>query len=124
MDATFSVAADPALSLVRITVGGFFQPDDIRRFGEQRDREHARLRCAPNQHLTLVDMRAMRIQSQEGVDGFGQLLANPAHRSRRIAFVVEATLARMQIKRAAAGRDDAMYFRDPAEAEAWLLGTA
>ena len=47
-------------------------------------------------------------------------LADPAHRSRRLAFVVSSTLARMQLQRAIGGRD-AMVFTDGNEAERWLF---
>lgn len=78
------------------------------------------LRCPPGQHLTLVDMREMDIQSQDAVAQFEQLLSTPAVRSRKIAFIVARSLARLQIKRAASHRD-AEFFEDQATAEAWLV---
>ncbi len=120
MDATFSITIDIPRDLICVTMAGFFTPDDIARFSAERNRIHLALRCQPNQHLTLVDMRGMVIQSQESVDRFQALLANPATRSRRIAFVVARSLSRMQIKRAAASRD-AGYFMTTDEAMAWLL---
>lgn len=120
MTATFSITADVTRDLICVTMAGFFTVDDIARFGTQRDHAHQKLRCLPNRHLTLVDMRGMVIQSQESVDRFQTMLANPATRSRRIAFVVARSLARMQIKRAAANRD-AAYFMTIEEATAWLV---
>ncbi len=86
----------------------------------ERDRAHQLLRCLPNQHITLVDMRGMVIQSQDSVDRFQAILGNPAIKSRRIAFVVARSLARMQVKRAAAS-SNAAYFMEMDEATAWLL---
>ncbi len=120
MTATFSITADVPRDLICLTMAGFFTVDDIARFIAERDRAHMQLRCLPNRHLTLVDIRGMVIQSQESVDRFQAMLANPATRSRRIAFVVARSLARMQIKRAAASRD-AAYFMTIEEATAWLL---
>lgn len=124
MSATFSVTCDPDRDLIRITMAGFFAPRDIATFLAQRREAHARLRCGPNRHLTLNDVRGMKIQPQQAVAAFQEMLADPAYRSRRLAFIVAPTLARGQLARALAGRADAALFEDPAEAEAWLLGPA
>jgi hypothetical protein len=120
MNATFSFDVDVVHSLVRITLGGFFAADDIAGFAAARARAHEQLRCAPNQHVTMVDLRSIKIQSQESVAGFAAILASPVHRSRRIAFVVETSLARMQLKRAAGERADGIFL-SLADAERWLL---
>jgi hypothetical protein len=120
MSAEFSFDVDPAQSLVRIRMSGFFAPEDIAAFLAARTTAHAKLTCAPNQHFTLNDLRDMKIQSQESVDGFRALLADPAFRSRRLAFVIGKTLARTQLQRAL-DRRFARCFDDPWAAEAWLL---
>ncbi len=120
MEATFSIVNDIPHGLMRITMAGFFAPADIARFVAARDRELAALRTRPNEHRTLVDIRAMDIQAAQSVAAFGQLLADPRTVSRRIAFVVGRSLAAMQIRRAAQGRDS-RYFDDIEEAEDWLL---
>ncbi|MFK3890658.1 hypothetical protein [Sphingomonas sp. NPDC079357] len=116
-----SFDVDPQRDLVRITLAGFFSPDDVARFVAARDAAHQQLRCAPNAHATLVDMRAMQIQSQETVAAFQQVLADPRYTSRRLSFVVARSLARLQIKRAASERE-AAYFTTVEEAEAWVTG--
>jgi hypothetical protein len=123
MNATFSITVDVPHDLVCATMAGFFTADDITRFAAERDQAHRTLRCLPNRHLTLVDMRGMGIQPQDSVERFQSILANPATRSRRIAFVVARSLSRMQIKRAAANRT-AGYFMTVEEATAWLLDEA
>lgn len=102
-------------------MSGFFTPEDIAAFVVERRRAHARLACGPNEHLTLNDLRRMKIQPRESVDSFGEMLAAPEFRSRRLAFVVAPTLAQMQLLRALAGRH-ARFFEDPVAAEAWLIG--
>lgn len=114
-----SFDVEPERDLVRIALAGFFTPDDVACFVGARDAAHRRLRCAANAHSTLVDMRAMEIQAQETVAAFQQVLSDPRTRSRRLAFVVARSLARMQIRRAADARD-AAYFTTIEEAEAWL----
>ena len=76
--------------------------------------------AAPNDHLTLIDIRGMAIQAQEIVTRWGAVIADPAYRSRRLAFVVGTTLARTQLQRALGGRH-ARCFTDTAEAERWVL---
>ncbi len=117
MQASFSIHVDVANDLVRIGMNGFFEPQDIMAFRAQRDVSFQQLTCAPNQHLTLVDIRGMNIQSQETVALFTDLLTYPVTISRRIAFVVGTSLARSQILRAAAGRG--RLFPDLAQAEEW-----
>jgi hypothetical protein len=120
MTATFSFEVEPERDLVRIRMGGFFRRDDIAKFVEARRVAHQALRCAPNAHLTINDLRDMSIQSQDMVDAFQDMLAAPEYRSRRLAFVVGYTLARAQAIRALERRD-ARWFDDPAKAEAWLF---
>ena len=120
MDAHFTIDVDHHNHVVRMRLSGFFAEADVERLTIARDAAHRTLRCGPNQHLTLVDMREMMIQSQDSVIAFSALLANRAQRSRKLAFVVASSLARSQIKRAAAGRE-AGYFTCPVEARAWLL---
>lgn len=102
-------------------MAGLFTRDDIAAFLEARRRAHAELDCAPNQHMTLNDLRGMKIQPQEAVAAFRLMLSDPAYRSRRLAFVVGRTLARSQLERALNDRDHVRCFDDVADAEAWLL---
>ena len=122
MNATFSIIADPAHDLIRMRLVGMFGPVDLQRFLEERRAAHAKLRCGPNRHLTLCDTRPIGIQTQDMVKQFGAMLADPAYRSRRLAFVTACTLARTQLQRAIGGRD-ARCFTDQTEAEAWLLAS-
>jgi hypothetical protein len=120
MAAHFTVRAEPSRDLIRITMSGFFNADDVQAFYEERAAQHARLTCGPNQHVTLNDVSAMKVQSQEVVAAFQDLLADAAYRSRRLAFVVDRTLARSQLMRALNGRT-AKCFENRAEAEQWLF---
>ena len=120
MSAEFHFDVDPSRDLVRIRMSGFFTPEDIETFLHARAVAHAQLRCGPNQHLTINDIRDMKIQSQEVVDMFRDMLAAPEYRSRRLAFVVSPTLARTQLARTIAGRT-AQCFEDFWSAESWLF---
>lgn len=117
----FTIKTTPALNLVSMKMGGFFDQDSIDQFEAARDAAHRELTCGPNEHLTLCDMREMMIQSQEAIVGFQRVLNNPATYSKRIAIVVSQTLARMQVERAAERRDVRYFTGDPAEARTWVI---
>jgi len=123
MNGNFTFELDRPRGLVRIAMGGLFTPECVARFLAARHAAHAALGCARNQHLTLNDVRAMKIQPQETVATFHALLADPAYRSRRLAFVAGPTLVRSQLMRALAGRHS-RCFGTVAEAEAWLFEEA
>ena len=120
MPARYSFQIDPRRNLVRMELHGFFSPDEIAAFDHDRRVAYRQLRCGPNDHVTLVDMRGTHIQSQEAVTGFARSIADQGTKSRRIAFVLTRSLARLQVKRAAAGRD-AAFFLTIEEALDWLL---
>ena len=119
MDARIDMRVDPAGPLVRTTLSGFFDEAAIKQLIAARAETYGRLRCAPHSWLSLIDVRGMAIQSQEMVARFQQVLAQPDFRSRRLAFVVNSPLARMQLQRAIGSRT-AQVFTEPAEAERWL----
>jgi hypothetical protein len=122
MSAEFSIDVDPSRDLVRIAMSGFFTHDDIRAFYEARAEAHKQLRCGPNQHLTINDLRGMKVQSADVVAAFQKMLADSAYHSRRLAFVVTPTLARSQLMRAAAGRRP-RCFASMLLAEAWIFSS-
>jgi hypothetical protein len=120
MSADFAIDVEPARDLVRIRMSGFFTAEDIEAFLARRAEAHRQLTCGPNQHLTLNDLREMKIQAQDSVEMFRTMLADPVYRSRRLAFVIGKTLARTQLGRALDQRY-ARCFEDSATAEAWLF---
>ncbi len=122
MSAEFSINVEPDRDLVRIVMSGFFSLDDIQAFLDARCEAHKQLRCGPNQHLTINDLRGMKVQAAEVVGAFQKMLAAPEYRSRRLAFVVTPTLARSQLMRAAAGRRP-RCFASLLLAEAWIFSS-
>lgn len=120
MNASFSFEVDRPRDLVRIQMAGLFTQADVAAFVEERRRAHAQLGCGPNRHLTLNDVRQMKIQTQEIVAAFRTMLSDPVCKSRRLAFVAAPTLARGQLLRALQDRD-ARCFETIEAAEAWLF---
>lgn len=123
MSDLFSITVDPTRDLVRIVMTGLILPEHVSAFFEARRAAHAQLTCAPGRHLTLTDLRAVKIMPQETVSAFAALLTRPESRAKRLAFVVSASLVSNQLTRILAGRD-ARCFAHPTEAEAWLLSGA
>lgn len=119
MDASFDIVADPARDLIRLTMRGFFAEPDIVRMRASLLHALTELHCAPNQHKTLCDIREMKIQSQESVTLFQQLVGSETVRSRFLAFVTSATLARLQARRLTS-REGVQFFSNLEEASDWL----
>ena len=122
MSGKFSFTLERDRGLVRISMHGFYRLDDVAHFFEARRKAHAELGLPQGAHLTLNDLRGMKIQHQEVVTAFRDMLAAPEHRSRRLAFVAGPTLAKSQLMRALSGRD-AQCFADVASAERWLFAS-
>lgn len=121
MTALFTISSEPDRDLVRITMAGFYLAEDVVAFRTERDREMTKLHCGPNCHLTIVDVREIKIQSQDMVEQFHRVLAEPKLQSLRLAFIVATSLARTQLTRAIANRPSVRCFTEPAEAEDWVL---
>jgi len=121
MSAGYTFDVDPSRNYVRLRMHGFFTPEDLPAFIAARREAHVRLTCAANAHVTLNDIRELKIQSKEIVDGFSRMLGDSAYHARRLAFVITPGLLRTQVMRALAGRDDARCFESKRNAEAWLF---
>jgi hypothetical protein len=117
---SYVIKIDKGRQLLRITMSGFFAGADIRQFVEAKNKAIYDLTAGPGHLHTLVDIREMQIQPQDSVAAFQRVLSDPLAISKRIAFVVSASLARLQIRRAAADRE-AEYFTSIEAAEAWLM---
>lgn len=120
MKPKFTFDIDRSRGLVRISMHGFYGREDVAAFFAARRRAHADLGLPRNQHVTLNDIRGMKIQHQEVVAAFQAGLAVPEEKARKTAIVVVTSLARGQALRAV---DDpsVRYFSDVATAEAWLF---
>lgn len=61
MSDKFTFTLDRARRLVRISMHGFYNLKDVAAFFEARRQAHAELGLPPNQHLTINDLRDMKI---------------------------------------------------------------
>jgi len=122
LSVSWTVTVEPRRKLLRLAITGFFTPSNVLAFAQEVSVGIATLQpyLRGQGHVTLCDTRGVQIQSQEVVRSFSDMLAHPAARSRRLAYVVDAALAQIQIKRLT-DRVDAAYFRDLESAETWLF---
>ena len=123
MDGTYDITIDPVRHLVRTRLTGFFSPAIHRDYLAARAVAFQQLRCGANEHLSLTDIRDMKIQAQDIVAAFEATLADPAYRSKRLGFIVASTLARVQLQRALGDRlgNGVQCFADPPAAERGVL---
>jgi len=119
----FTFVIDRDRGLVRISMHGFYGLRDVAAFFDARRKAHAELGLPDNAHMTLNDLRGMKIQSQEVIQAFQQGLAVPEEKARKLAIVVDAAMARGQANRAI-NSSDTRYFTDVESAEAWLFAEA
>lgn len=119
MQGWFGITVEHDICLVRLTMGGFFDQETIVRMRDELMSVVASLPCPRNEHVTLCDIREMKIQSQERVADFTRLVGSEEIRSRRLAFVTGASLARLQARRLT-NREGVSFFSDPSEALMWL----
>ncbi|MEH3035197.1 MAG: hypothetical protein PGN23_01695 [Sphingomonas adhaesiva] len=123
MNGTFHFRVDPERNLIVTTIDGFFDEDVYARYMEARAAAFRELRCGPNEHLSLSDLRGMNIQSQDIVAAFSAMLAQPTYQSKRLGLVIGSSLARMQLSRALGTRagGNARVFEHYDDAEHWVL---
>ncbi|WP_326523080.1 hypothetical protein [Sphingomonas sp.] len=120
MSAEHAIIVDPARRLLDVRMGGFYTPDDVRGYRQAIEAASVELGGDPGRQRMICDITEMQIQPQETVAAFAGFMADPRYATRKVAFIVSATLARMQIERAKGGRH-AQTFLNRADALAWLL---
>ena len=116
----YSITVDGDAPFVRIKLGGFFALSDVYEFAAAQAMAYEALASSRGRHVTLCDVSDCKIQLQEVVEAFRELLADPALMSLRMAFVTGASPAKMQIRRLIA-RDSCRFFEDAQTAERWLV---
>lgn len=124
MNAAYAFTVDPARSCIRLRMGGFFTPADMPGLLAARSGAHAQLLCLPHEHITLIDLRDMKIQAQEMVEAFAGMLSNAGFHGRRLAVVVSPGLLRTQVRRIIQEHAGVQIFESLRMAEAWIFSPA
>ncbi|MBT2186255.1 hypothetical protein [Sphingobium nicotianae] len=116
----YEIAIDSDRHFLRMTMRGYWDTAIFEAFAREFRRALHILNQTGGARRALVDGREFAVQSSEIAEMFGKLIADCyGQMAPRTATLVSATLNKLQSDRA--GVQNARYFNDPAEAEAWLF---
>lgn len=118
----FSIQVDVTRGLATIELRGFWDDTVLSAYESAIRSEYkglARAGCPTGEHVVLVDVRGFVVQSQDMLSKIQSVVNDPAHIARRTAIVVDRALLTIQARRVS---PRFRYFRETAEALAWLTG--
>lgn len=121
MPAMHVITVDPDTGLVEIGIDGFWAVDRLAAFSRDLVAATTRARSRGKPSVVLCDYTRALIQPQEVIGALQQMVNDPIHKSRRVAFFTERQLATMQVRRIASMRDDMRVFDERTAALAWLM---
>ena len=118
------IIVNPSNLLVAVELSGFFPVPLARQVADEVRRCISALGEAAGRHVTLYDLREAHIAPGETFEVFNEGFTNIAYRdlwARKVAFVTESALARLQLGRLVQGRPHMSVFTGRDEAIGWLL---
>ena len=119
----YEIETSPADRLICVRMIGGFTLDEARECAAAKEAAVQELGPPFDAHSSLVDVRDLRIQTQDVFAIFTSFVAKTKHKSRKIAIVGGEGTARMQFRRVAEReplRDDMRFFTAVEEARGWL----
>ena len=119
----YEIETSPTERLICIRMIGGFTLDEARECAAAKEAAVQELGPPFDAHSSLVDVRDLRIQTQDVFAIFTSFVAKTKHKSRKIAIVGGEGTARMQFRRVAQReplRDDMRFFTAVEEARGWL----
>jgi hypothetical protein len=123
----FEVETSHADRIISVRMSGGFTIDGARECAAAKEAAVDSLGPPYDLHSTLVDVRDLRVQTQDVFAIFTNFVAMTRHKSRKIAIVGGEGTARMQFRRVAEReplRDDMRFFTGVREARDWLEESA
>ena len=123
----FEIETSQADRIISVRMIGSFTMEEARACAAAKEEAVQGLGPPFDAHSSLVDVRDLRIQTQDIFAIFTSFVANTRHKSRRIAIVGGEGTARMQFRRVAEReplRDNMRFFTAVGEAREWLEGRA
>ncbi|MES3152378.1 hypothetical protein [Sphingomonas faeni] len=116
-----TITTDLASGIIEVDASGFWTIEHVEGFLIDLEREARRVLATGKRHMLLCNFSKSAIQPQEVI----AMLQNTARtlplKSRKVALYTNGKLARLQVKRIAAVRDDMAVFDDRETAMAWML---
>ena len=119
----YEIETSPADRVICVRMIGGFTLDEARECAAAKEAAVQELGPPFDTHSSLVDVRDLRVQTQDVFAIFTGFVANTKHKSRKIAIVGGEGTARMQFRRVAEReplRDDMRFFTAVDEARGWL----
>lgn len=116
-----TIKTDLASGIIHVEASGFWTIEHIQAFLRDLEREARLVLSTGKRHMLLCDFSRAAIQPQEVITALQELALNLTLKSRKVAFYTNGKLARLQVKRIAAVRDDMAVFENRASALEWLL---
>ena len=116
----FAIDYDERLGVLRVTLGGFFKPDELREQSARGERFIARARREFGDLKALVIKQDNIVQSAETIGAAAETIFQLSGPYDKTAVVCSSALARMQNERLF-DREKGQVFATEKEAIAWLL---
>lgn len=119
----FQIETSHADRIISVRMSGGFTLDGARECAAAKEAAVDGLGPPYDAHSTLVDVRDLRVQTQDVFAIFTNFVTMTRHKSRKIAIVGGEGTARMQFRRVAEReplRDNMRFFTAVGEARDWL----
>ncbi len=119
-----TITTDLDTGIIEVEASGFWTIPHVEGFLRDLDREARRVLATGKRHMLLGNFSRSAIQPQEVVAMLQRVALTIPLKSRKVALFTDGKLARLQVKRIVAVRDDMAVFDDRASAMTWLLTDA
>ncbi len=116
-----TITTDLETGIIEVEASGFWTVPHVEGFLRDLEREARRVLATGKRHMLLGNFSQSAIQPQEVVAMLQRVALTIPLKSRKVALFTNGKLARLQVKRIVAVRDDMAVFDDRASAMAWLL---
>jgi len=119
-----TITTDLDTGIIEVEASGFWTIPHVEGFLRDLDGEAQRVLATGKRHMLLGNFSRSAIQPQEVVAMLQRVALTIPLKSRKVALFTDGKLARLQVKRIVAVRDDMAVFDDRASAMTWLLADA
>ena len=119
-----TITTDLDTGIIEVEASGFWTIPHVEGFLRDLDGEARRVMATGKRHMLLGNFSRSAIQPQEVVAMLQRVALTIPLKSRKVALFTDGKLARLQVKRIVAVRDDMAVFADRTSAMTWLLADA
>ncbi|RMB54024.1 hypothetical protein C8J44_1638 [Sphingomonas sp. PP-CE-3A-406] len=119
-----TITTDLDTGIIEVEASGFWTIPHVEGFLRDLNGEARRVLATGKRHMLLGNFSRSAIQPQEVVAMLQRVALTIPLKSRKVALFTDGKLARLQVKRIVAVRDDMAVFDDRTSAMTWLLADA